>query len=146
MRILSALLILFLVFACKDDKPTPKVNYDLNPKNKSKANKQDTTQILVSDLPIQFSGTDVLLFPVGKLLANNYNSSSYVSKVEASEYGSFIVSNANDNVISGFLTDLKFQDIGQDSLKSLTDRKIFIQNITYLKEFAEKTHGKVSAY
>jgi hypothetical protein len=53
-----------LLASCKQEKEKPKVIYDATNKGISKV---DSTQVAISDLPIQMEGTDYLIHPVGDL-------------------------------------------------------------------------------
>lgn len=140
--ILSVLAIIF--WSCKNEVEPPKVIYDGNAKAKTKKIADDTTKIDVADLPVQFEGTNVLLFPVGKMLVNSGGSS--IQKTEVTEDVSFRISNNNDNEITGFLNNVKFQSINKDTITTLTDKKVIIQSITYLKDFAVKTKKQFLVY
>ena len=57
----------------------------------------------------------------------NYDSSSNGNDLR------FQISNYNENEITGFLRNLKFQEIGSDSIKALTNKPILIQTVTHIK-------------
>lgn len=131
------LLVIFLI-GCKQEKETPKVTYDNSAKTKVVA-KVDTTQIKVADLPINFSGTNVLIHPIGDLnIYGRDNVVSYDSSTRSESQQSFTVSNNNDYEITGYLQNIKFQEIGKDSIITLTDKPILIETVTYLKAIADK--------
>ena len=143
--IISVLTILF--WSCKNEPEPPKVTYEDNLKIKTKKTSEDTTKIDVADLPIQFEGTNVLIFPVGKIQINSGQSS--MQKIDVNEVNdavSFKISNNNDNEITGFLNNVKFQSINKDTVTKLTDKKVIIQSITYLKDFATKTKKQFLVY
>lgn len=133
------LLFLILFVSCKQDKETPKVTYGTSNKQKP-APKSDPSQIKVADLPINFSGTNILIHPIGDL--NIYGKDEVVAYDSSSrgdyEQG-FKVSNNNDYEITGYLQNLKFQEIGKDTITSLTDKPVLIETVTYLKTIADKT-------
>jgi hypothetical protein len=52
-----------LLASCKQEKEKPKVIYDAT----NRESKVDSTQVAISDLPIQMEGTDYLIHPVGDL-------------------------------------------------------------------------------
>jgi hypothetical protein len=54
-----------LLASCKKEEEKPKVIYDTI--NKKRISKVDSTQVAISDLPIQMEGTDYLIHPVGDL-------------------------------------------------------------------------------
>jgi len=128
-----------LLLSCKEDKETPKVSYDTNAKDKV-AVKPDTSSIKVADLPINFSGTNVLIHPIGDL------NIGYESYSRSNSQQSFAISDNNEFEITGYLQNLKFQEIGKDSIVSLTDKQILIQTATYLKNTADKTKKQFLVY
>jgi len=132
---------LFLLVSCKEEeKKKPKVNYD------SKVTTQETIDeaanaILVADLPVQMEGTSVLLHPIGEFTVVGGK-----SKYSSSGKESYRVSNYGEYEITGYLNNLKFQEVGSDSLKVLTDKPMMIERITYLKSFADKTKKQFLVY
>ena len=132
-----------LLTSCKEDSEKPKVIYD---SNRGRAiTKSDSTQIKIADLPIHIQGTNYLIHPVGDLsirekgIKTRYGSSS-VNDL------SFTISNYGENEITGFLQNIKFQKIGSDSIKALTDKPVLIQTATYLKSVADKTKNQIMVY
>ena len=91
-------------------------------------------------------GTNYLIHPIASLnlyggsSKSKYDSSSSVSST------SFKISNYGENEITGYLQNLKFQEIGSDSIKALTDKPILIQTATYLKSVSDKTKQQVLVY
>jgi hypothetical protein len=136
-----------LLMSCKQEKETPKVSYDTNVKAKP-VTKPDASSIKVADLPINFSGTNILIHPIGDLSIYSrdknvaYDSSS--SRGESQQ--SFAVSDNNEFEITGYLQNIKFQEIGKDSIKALTDKQILIETATYLKNTADKTKKQFLVY
>jgi hypothetical protein len=138
-----ALMIAF--FGCKDNPENPKkVIYDVASKVKE-ITRRDSTQIQIADLPIQMPGTDYLIHPVGDL--------SIYEKGLKTKYGtssvndlSFTISNVADYEITGYLQNLKFQKIGSDSIKPLSENPILIQTATYLKTIADRTKKQIMVY
>lgn len=134
----------FLLFiSCKEEeKVKPKVNYDTKAKD-VKAKPSEVNTLLVADLPIQMDGTSVLIHPIGEFSVRD--SISRV-KYSESERESFVVSNYGGYEITGYLSNLKFQEVGSDSLKVLTDKPIMIERISYLKTIADKTKKQLLVY
>ena len=134
----------FLLFiSCKEEeKVKPKVNYDTKAKD-VKAKPSEVNTLLVADLPIQMDGTSVLIHPIGEFSVRD--SISRV-KYSGSERESFVVSNYGGYEITGYLSNLKFQEVGSDSLKVLTDKPMMIERISYLKTIADKTKKQLLVY
>ncbi len=128
-KIIVYVLPLFSLFwNCKDEQK-PKVKYD-KPLNKVEV-KKDTSKLLVADLPIQFSNSNVLLYAIGALQVSNFQKSSYSEKMEAGV--TYNVSNVLEDELTGYLQNVKFQEIGTDSLHVLTDKVVMIERMTFLK-------------
>lgn len=130
---------LFFVSCKKQEQEKPKVIYETS-KEKTTV-KIDTTQIKVADLPIHMEGTNYLIFPVGNL---KNDGKGYKSSYEAEE--GFTVSNYGEYQITGFLQNLKFQEIGKDTIYALTDKTVLIQTATYLKTIADKSKKQLMVY
>lgn len=134
-----------LLVSCREEKETPKVTYGSTAKEKT-APKVSTSQIKVADLPINFAGTNVLIHPIGDLnLGERDNAVAYESSRGVSQ-PSFTVSNNNDFEITGYLQNIKFQEIGKDTITALTDKPILIETATYLKTIADKTKKHFMVY
>jgi enoyl-[acyl-carrier-protein] reductase (NADH) len=142
--ILFSSFILIFLFASCQEKTKPKVSYDKTTKLTAAA-KNDTLQIKVADLPINFEGTNFLIFPVG-----NLNSNDVISKYESGSRGdydqSFNISNYNDNQITGYLQNIVFQEMGSDSIKNLSPKPLMIETVTYLKTVADKSGQQLLVY
>jgi hypothetical protein len=121
---------LFTLFTSCKEEPKPKVKYDTNaPKIEIK---KDTSKVEVADLPLQFQGSNMLVYAVGDLRVSDIKKSGY----ESSRYedkASFNVANALEDEITGYLRNVKFQQVGTDSLHVLTDKVVMIERMTYLK-------------
>ncbi|WNM18996.1 hypothetical protein [Flavobacterium capsici] len=128
--------------SCKKEEEKPKVIYETTQKTTS-AVVVDTTKVLVADLPIHMDGTNYLLFPIGDLNFSkrmNYGSSSRNNSV------SYTVSNYGEYEITGYLNNIKFKEIGKDTIYALTDKPVIIQSATYLKDHATKNKQQLLVY
>lgn len=128
----SILSIAFFFVSCKKEEVVkPKVKYDTSTR---KEVFRDTSKLGIVDLPIHFEGASVLVFPVGDLTVGDVNKGNYESsKTAYDNSANFNISNSMENEITGFFRNVKFQVIGQDSLRSLTEQVILIENMSYLK-------------
>ena len=134
-----------LFVSCKEEIEKPKVSYEKPSKNTTKI-KTDTTQITVADLPINIEGTKYLLFPIGDLNIYGSNSKSLYSSSSSDSDVRFTMSNYNDFQLTGYLQNLKFQEIGKDSITTLTKKQVLIQTVTYLKSIADKNKQQYLVY
>lgn len=140
---LTTILVLLFV-SCKKEVPEkPKVIYDTA--SKSKQPKIDTTQIEIADLPLQMQGTNYLIFPVGDLNIYGKGSKSYESSANGNDLR-LKISNYSENEITGYLRNFKFQEVGSDSINSLTAKPVLIQTATYLKSVSDKAKQQVLVY
>ena len=130
--------IIFLFASCKEEVEKPKVIYENITKGQITV---DTSALKVADLPIHMEGTNYLIFPIG-----NLNSSKGVKSSSYRSQEGFTVSNYGEYQITGYLQNLKFQEIGKDTLTILTDKPILIQTATYLKSVSEKTKQQFLVY
>jgi hypothetical protein len=142
--IVLGIIILFFS-SCKKETETPKVIYEGSKKAVIKTVKADSSNIEIADLPIQFNGTKFLIHPIGDYSIFD-GKSKYSYGSSNSESGSFRISNNNEYEITGYLSNLKFQEIGTDSIKTLTDKAILIQTATYLKTVFDKTKQQIIVY
>lgn len=135
------LLTIGIFVSCKKEEEKPKVIYE-SPKTTNTL-VVDTTKILVADLPIHMDDTNYLLFPISDLNFSkriNYGSSNRNNSI------SYTVSNYGEYEITGYLNNIKFKEIGKDTLYSLTDKPVIIQSATYLKEHAAKNKQQLMVY
>jgi hypothetical protein len=98
---------------------------------------KDTTKILVSELPVKFDSTDILLFTIGLVDLqerggySKFSSGSYsTSEIASSHYSS-------DHLTGDFI-NIVFQDKSGNE-KKLTDKKIKIRSATFLRDTFKKT-------
>lgn len=133
-----------LLASCKEESEKPKVIYDASNKEKEMA-KVNSTQIAIADLPIQMQGTNYLIHPVGDLSIYQNRAKSNYGSISTDQV-SFTVSNTSELEITGYLRNLKFQKIGSDSIKALTEKPVLIQTATYLKSVADKTKHQIMVY
>ncbi len=144
-KIVLLLVTIITLASCKKEvAEKPKVIYDKNKKNKVSP-KLDTTQIAIADLPIQMQGSNYLIFPIGDL---NIFGGGSKSSYESSSVNDvrFRISNYSENEITGYLRNLKFQEIGSDSIKSLTKKTVLIQTATYLNTISDKSKQQLMVY
>jgi hypothetical protein len=138
---LAGISILFFA-SCKEEKEKPKVIYDSPAKKTTAVVKVDTASVEIADLPVQITGTNYLIHPIGDVRftdKSRYNSGS------GSDI-SYTISNYNEFEITGFLRNLKFQQADSDSLKVLTDKPVLIQTATYLKALADRGKQQLLVY
>ena len=136
---------LLLLAGCKkEEAEKPKVTYDAS-KAGRELTKADSTQIKIADLPIQMQGTGYLIHPVGDLSVYEKGSKNKYGSSSVNDL-SFTISNASEYEITGYLQNLKFQKIGSDSIKALTDKPVLIQTATYLKTVSDRINKQIMVY
>ncbi|UQD56288.1 hypothetical protein [Flavobacterium sp. K5-23] len=142
-KILLGVSVLFLT-SCKEEVEKPKVIYDSA--NKAKGiSRIDSTQVSISDLPIQMEGTNYLIHPVGDLRVYERGSKARYGSSSVIDL-SFTISNYGENEITGFLQNLKFQKINSDSIRPLTDKPALIQTASYLKSVSDRAKKQILVY
>ena len=143
-KICFVLALLVFVSCKKDEVQKPKVIYKTP--SKSDVVIRDSSQVLIADLPIQMPGTNYLIYPIASMNIYEKNlKSSYGSSARGNEM-SFTISNYSEYEITGYLQNLKFQEVNSDSLIALTDKPVLIQTATYLKSVFDKTKQQVLVY
>lgn len=136
-----ALVSVGLFVSCKkEEAEKPKVIYETTSKVKPHV-VADTNQIEVADLPINMEGTNFLIHPIGVI-----SSKGKGFKSSSDSEQSFTVSNYGEYQITGYLKNLKFQEIGKDTIYALTDKQILIETATYLKTVADKSKQQLLVY
>ncbi|MGL2966399.1 hypothetical protein [Flavobacterium sp. XGLA_31] len=142
---ITAILTVFFISCKKQEEERPKVTYDVSSKTKPVV-PVDTSQVAVADLPVNMEGTNYLIHPVGDLNYYKKNGKSANEFRSPDEETSFTVSNYGEYQITGYLKNLKFQEIGKDTIYALTDKPILIETATYLKTLADKTKQQLLVY
>lgn len=136
------LLLILLIAACTTEQK-PRIVYDENGKPDALA--QDTSAILMADLPILIDSTDMLVHPIGEL--QFYESRG---KILGSYSGkgspNFSISNYGNYTFSGHLKNLKFEQLGSNQLVALTDKNIRINTARFLYDLYKKTGAKLFIY
>ena len=137
---ISLILAVAFVSCKKEEAQKPKVIYLDTSKAKTEV-PEDTTQIEIADLPIHMEGTNYLIFPIGTLSGDKKGlKSGYDDET------SYTVSNYGEYQITGYLQNLKFQEVGKDTIYALTDKNVLIETATYLKNIAVKTKKQLMVY
>ncbi len=135
------LILVGLFISCKkEEAEKPKVTYETTSKAKNEV-AADTNQIEVADLPVSMEGTNFLIHPIGVMRSK---AKGIKSSPDSDE--SFTVSNYGEYQITGYLKNLKFQEVGKDTIYALTNKQILIETATYLKTFADKTKQQLLVY
>lgn len=144
MRELAICIVLLTLFASCGQQP--KIDYEEKIDTTSVVDDRvkDTTKILVSELPIKFDSTDILIFAIG--LVDLQERGGY-SKIGSGSYGSSDIASSyfNQDYLIGNFINLVFQDKGRNERK-LTDKKILIRNVNFLREIFSKTKAGYLLY
>jgi len=135
-RLLIVIVTAFLFCSCGQEKP--KINHEAVDTTSVVDDRiKDTTKILVSELPIKFDSTDVLLFAIG--LVDLQDRGGY-SKLSSSSYSpaDIAASYFNKDYLIGNFINIVFQETGGNERK-LTTKKIRIRNINFLRDIYKAT-------
>lgn len=130
------------VVACKgNETTTPKVTYSPDKTSvEATTPTADTTQIEISDLPIELKGLGYVLHPIGNYRVIEARTKNGYSSTYSQDRGSFTISNYRDFELTGFLTNIKVQRAENDTLVALFDKPVFIQSATFLTETGDKSN------
>ena len=143
LKYILGLAILFLV-SCKKEQTTPKVTYEDSKSKLETSAKIDSSSIKIADLPVLMEGTKYLIHPIGDVrVYDDYKSVYGSSKTNQVSYA---ISNYNRFELTGYFTNLKFQNIDSTEVRTLTTDRIQIQSVTFLNTFAEKTKKQILVY
>ncbi|MGG7035500.1 MAG: hypothetical protein ACI7YS_09955 [Flavobacterium sp.] len=143
--VLLALLTVFAVSGCKQEKETPKVIYEDEAQKKKPKKDKVESDFAIADLPLQIQGTKYLIHPVGNYRVYEGNSKMSYGSSNADK-GSFVVSNYNRFELTGFLQNIKFQHIDSSSVKPLTSNPVLIETMTFLNTIADKSKLQLLVY
>jgi hypothetical protein len=136
--ILICFLIGALLSGCGESKP--KIDYNGKVDTTSVLDDQikDTTKILVSELPVKFDSTDVLLFAIG--LVDLQERGGYLSKAGSGWHSGSetTFNNSERDYLVGNFINIVFKDKSEQENR-LTDKKIRIQSVNFLREVFRKT-------
>ena len=138
------LLLVLTVLGCKEEEQEkPKVTYR---DTQAETIKRDTTQIKISDLPIQMDGTNYLLHPIGDVRVYNGSGSKFSYGSSSTSRVSYAISNYDRYEITGYLNNIYIQHLDSTTTKPLTTKAVVIQSATYLYSMAEKTKRQMLIY
>lgn len=135
-KILLTFVTAMLLISCGQNR---KIDYTRNLDTTSVANDgiKDTTKLLVSELPIKFDSTDILLFAVEQV---DLQERGGYSKVRSAYYGSAEIATSyfsTDHLIGNFV-NIVFKDKSGHEQR-LTNKRIKIRSVTYLRDIAKQT-------
>jgi hypothetical protein len=131
-------LIGFLLISCGETKPKIDYKGEIDTTSIVDDRMDDTTKILVSELPIKFDSTDVLLFAIE--LVDLQERGGYLTKIGSSSYNGSEASFSNsqrDYLVGNFINIVFKHKSGQEN--KLTDKKIRIQSVNFLREIFRRT-------
>lgn len=136
---LSILLVtIILLSSCEQDNKKIDHNNEIDTTSVIDDRIKDSTKILVSELPVRFDSTDILLHAIGLVDLeerggySKFSSGSYSSSDVASNYFQ------QDNLIGNFI-NIVFQDKSGNETK-LTDKKIMIRRVLFLRNIFKTTN------
>ena len=133
-----------LTFSCSD--LTPRINYENQIDTVATVINitEDTTKILVSELPVRFDSTEILMYAVG--LVDLQKRGGY-SKFGSGSYSSSDISSSylNKDNLSGHFINLVFED-KNGNLTPLTNHKLTINKVLFLRGIYNKTKQQILMY
>jgi hypothetical protein len=134
MKTYITLLIIIISFSACTKRDKRKV---VDTKEKVSEVKKETNSIDLADLPIYIDSTDYLIHPIGNYIIRNSRSEKYSG--DSFYYSNYTVSNYNGYRIAGDLSNVKFQHVNSEELKSLTNAVLKIHEMSFLFEQFKKS-------
>jgi hypothetical protein len=139
LRFISMVAAAAILVSCGQGKPT--IDYNRGSVDTTSVldeSIKDTTKILVSELPITFDSTDILLFGIRLVDLQERGGYSKMgsSSSGSSDYGS---SHLNGDNLRGSFVNIVFHDRTGDSERKLTDKKMEIREVNFLRGIFRKT-------
>jgi hypothetical protein len=141
-RILVGLAIGTNLLSCGPDKSTIDYNEPMDTTSVIDDRIKDSTKILVSELPVKFDSTDILLFAIGLV---DFQERGGYSKIGSYSNSDLSLGYRESDVLTGNFINIVFQD-KQGSERKLTDRKIKIRNVTFLRDVFKNTKREYLLY
>ena len=143
--ILYFLIISVLFLNSCETRPKKKILYIDSETQSDETNQivEDTTLMLVGELPIYFDSTNYLVFPVGKiqLEANDRERGSYLRSDDYSNSGSSSLGYLTGYSYRGSLTNIYVQNIDSSVVRPLVTKTLKIRDFQFL-ESVRKSTGK----
>jgi hypothetical protein len=152
MRLVLCLILVTLVLSsCYRKKP--KIDYSNNNQNESLTMNNlanDTSKVLIAELPVYIDSTDFMLHP---LILENISNKNNKRLINIGSYSKSDFSNSNlyvesfnSDYISGNITNIVLENIKTKEKRLLTDKVINITNTTFLREIFKETHQQYLMY
>lgn len=143
-RFLALAFFAVLAFACSEQ--TPKIDYENQIDTVATIVNivDDTTKIVVSELPVRFDSTEVLIYAVG--LVDLQERGGY-SKFGSGSYSGSDISSSyfNKDNLSGQFINLVFED-GNGNRTPLTNHKMTINRVLFLRGIYNNTKQQILMY
>lgn len=116
-----------------------------NSENTSKKQKEDTSYE-ISDLPIHIDSTAYLIHPIGNYVIRRGRTKYFDSEDYEVNSSSSVSMNHSKNKITGDLSNVKFQHLDSNKLKSLTDKTLRINSMLFLRDVYKKNNKGYFVY
>jgi len=137
------LLTVTVVSCSKEEKP--KVIYENKEDQQEVAyQKIDSTEIKIADLPVNITGINYILHPIGDVRVY-HSASSFKTGMGKTNRVSYTISNYSYPEITGFLSNIMFQHKDSLTMRPLTDNRMQIHTVTYLDKLTN-TDKKILVY
>ena len=144
--IITFLIVLVFSFSC-EEKKVEKIEFDAEIETTEK--KIDSTLIELVDLPYRIDSTNYIIHIKGflnKQTRNKYISWSYSSDEDYYNNSSVSYYDRHNYIFSGNITNVKCQQVNSTKLIQLTDKKIVINSIEYLKSINKQIDRQILLY
>ena len=143
-RVLVVIGVAISFFSCSQS--SPKIKHEAIDTLALKDDRiKDTTKILVSELPVKFDSTDVILFPIRLVDQEERGGYREIASGSYTTTSDVATSYLNKDNLRGNFINIVFQEKHGNERK-LTDKKIEIRNLTFLRDIFRKTKSGYLLY
>jgi hypothetical protein len=110
----------------------------------------DTSKVLISELPIYFDSTDYLIHPVGFVSLSDRENKGILKtgSFSSRDYSNndFSVESSHNDFFSGSITNLVFEELKSRNQRLLTGKMVCITNVQYLRDLSKKIKRQYLLY
>lgn len=146
--LLSILGIMLILSSC--EKRQPRIDYSNQKDSLTIRNLvNDTSKVLIAELPIYFDSTDYLIHPIGFVsLSDRVNNGILKGSYSSGDYSNseFLIESNSNDYFSGSITNLVFEELKSRTQRLLTGKMVCITNVQYLRNLSKKINRQYLLY
>ncbi|MEM5565422.1 hypothetical protein WNY78_09910 [Psychroserpens sp. AS72] len=107
--------------------------------------KKESKTVAIADLPFVIDSTTYMIHPIGNYTTHK-SRSEYIGSSGSYTSDNISFTNFSKNRISGSISNVKFQHIDSNELKSLTKNILKIHSMNFLRDLYKKTENGYFVY